>query len=78
MKILPYYVIPRRVWDSKGTCLCEMKSWKVITRKIQIPSLSFLMITLASGMVPIRIPPGRRRADILAKARRARASVDQE
>lgn len=60
-----------------GTAMvCEMKSWKGKTR--EIPSLSFLMITLASGMVPMRIPPGRRRADILAKARRARASVDQE
>lgn len=56
--------------------LCEKKSWKAKTRKI--PSLSFLTITLASGMVPMRMPPGRRRAEILAKARRARASVDQE
>lgn len=75
MKILPYYVIPRSAWDSY-TYLYEMKSWKVKTRKI--PSLSFLTITLASGMVPMRIPPGRRRAEILDKARRARASVDQE
>ena len=42
------------------------------------PSLSFLMITLASGIVPIKVPPGRSKADMFAKARRARASVDQE
>lgn len=42
------------------------------------PSLSFLIITLASGIVPIKVPPGRSKADMFAKARRARASVDQE
>lgn len=36
------------------------------------------MITLASGIVPMKVPPGRSKAETLAKARRARASVDQE
>lgn len=49
---------------------CSDKTYK--------PSLSFLMITLASGIVPIKMPPGRSKADTLAKARRARASVDHE
>lgn len=42
------------------------------------PSLSFLIMTLASGIVPMNMPPGRSKADTLAKARRARASVDHE
>lgn len=42
------------------------------------PSLSFLIITLASGIVPINVPPGRSKADTFAKARLARASVLQE
>lgn len=42
------------------------------------PFLSFLTITLASGIVPMKVPPGRSKADTLAKARRARASVDHE
>lgn len=52
---------------------------KVYMMKCKIkPSLSFLIITLASGIVPIKVPPGRSKADMFAKARRARASVDQE
>jgi len=42
------------------------------------PSLSFLTITLASGIVPMKMPPGRSKADTLANACRARASVDHE
>lgn len=42
------------------------------------PSLSFLTMTLASGIVPMKVPPGRSNADTLAKALLARASVDQE
>jgi hypothetical protein len=33
---------------------------------------------LASGIVPMKVPPGRSKADILANALRARASVDHE
>lgn len=43
-----------------------------------MPSLSFLMITLASGIVPMKMPPGRSNAETFDKACRARASVDHE
>jgi hypothetical protein len=35
-------------------------------------------MTLASGIVPMKTPPGRSKADTLARACLARASVDHE
>lgn len=64
-------------WDTCLKTVC-MNEKHLVKRHKTKPSLSFLIITFASGIVPIKVPPGRSKADTLAKARRARASVDQE
>ena len=51
---------------------------RTLTQDSYILSLSLLMMTLASGIVPMKVPPGQSNADILARACLARASVDHE